>query len=72
MIEGGAEIGVACLQAKECVYKPNVASNNQKAGGKHGMGVSSACTHSPPSDILILDAGLSNGEGITCFQSPYS
>ena len=54
------------------VYKPNVASNNRKAGGKHGMGVSSACTYSPPLDTLILNAGLSNGEGITCFQSPHS
>lgn len=29
------------------------------------MGASSACTRSPPSDTLILDTGLGNGEGIT-------
>lgn len=47
------------------VYKPNVARSNQGAGGEHGMGASSACTRSPPSDTLILDTGLGNGEGIT-------
>lgn len=61
-LEGDVQVG---QRLGRHVYKPNVARNNQGAGGEHGMGASSACTRSPPSDTLILDTGLGNGEGIT-------